>query len=234
MDKLKGNWACPWLTLPVASGNATETQDVLNNGLPEILAGLSDTWSLHPLSVADEVSGESSWQLVAAIPDNGDGLTLCEWHSEGLDGTHSCCVSFGFFRTKRTVTFKLLLWSFLSAISKMGAFLAVRLLTIWQCSILVHSLCSTGGICGTLIWYCITESGHSPVCPSQPHILLRMCHSIAKNFRPNSLTAVSYCTPMPDSSAWGSVWVIWMRRFLTFGLSIRVSTSRWMYLKWLL
>jgi hypothetical protein len=31
------------LTLPVASGNATETQDVLNNGLPEILAGLSDT-----------------------------------------------------------------------------------------------------------------------------------------------------------------------------------------------
>jgi hypothetical protein len=60
-----------------------------------------------------------------------------------------------------------------------------------------------------------------------------MCHSIAKIFRPNSLTAVSYCTPMPDSSAWGSVWVIWMRRFLRFGLSIRVSTSRWMYLKWL-
>jgi hypothetical protein len=106
MDKLKGNWACPWLTLPVASGNATETQDVLNNGLPEILAGLSDTWSLHPLLVADEVSGESSWQLVTAIPDNGDGLTLCEWHSEGLDCTHSRCASFGFFRSKRTGYFQ--------------------------------------------------------------------------------------------------------------------------------
>ncbi len=144
---------CPWPSLPVASGNATVTQDVFNNGLPEILAGLADTWSLHPLLVADEGSGESSWQLVAAIPDNGDGLTLCEWHSKGLDCTHSRCVSFGFFPIKRTVTFKLLLWSFLSAISKMSVFLTVHLLIIWQCSMLVHSLCSTGGMCGMIIWY---------------------------------------------------------------------------------
>jgi hypothetical protein len=126
-----------------------------------------------------------------------------------------------------------LLWSFLSAISKMSVFLTVHLLIIWQCSMLVHSLCSTGGMCGMLIWYCFTKSGHSLVCPSQCYVLLRMCHSISKNFRPSSLTAVSYCTPMPDSSAWGSVMGIWIRRFFTFGLSIRVSTSRWMYLKWL-
>jgi hypothetical protein len=46
-----------------------------------------------------------------------------------------------------------LLWSFLSAISKMSVFLTVHLLIIWQCSMLVHSLCSTGGMCGMIIWY---------------------------------------------------------------------------------
>jgi hypothetical protein len=42
-----------------------------------------------------------------------------------------------FFEVREQVTFKLL-WSFLSAISKLGALLAVCLLIIWQCSILFH------------------------------------------------------------------------------------------------
>ncbi len=37
--------------------------------------------NLHPLAVADEVSGQSC-HLVTAIHDDGDdGLILCEWHS---------------------------------------------------------------------------------------------------------------------------------------------------------
>jgi len=44
--------------------------------LPEILGGLFSTY-LWPLLEADEVIGES-WQLVPAIHDEGDGLTLCE------------------------------------------------------------------------------------------------------------------------------------------------------------
>jgi hypothetical protein len=43
---------------------------------------------------ADKVAGES-WQLVIAIDVEGDGLILCEWHSEGYD-TCSCHLVFGF------------------------------------------------------------------------------------------------------------------------------------------
>jgi hypothetical protein len=35
---------------------------------------------------------QTSWQLVTAIHDEkGDGLTLCEWLSQGYDRT--CCVT---------------------------------------------------------------------------------------------------------------------------------------------
>jgi hypothetical protein len=44
--------------------------------LPEILGGLFSTYP-WPLLEIDEVIGES-WQLVPAIHDEGDGLTLCE------------------------------------------------------------------------------------------------------------------------------------------------------------
>jgi hypothetical protein len=46
---------------------------------------------LHPPSGVDEVSGYL-WQLITAICDYGDGLTLCEQHSEGYDCAH-CCVT---------------------------------------------------------------------------------------------------------------------------------------------
>jgi hypothetical protein len=46
----------------------------------EILGSLLFAY-LHPLAVADEVSGQSC-HLVTAIHDDGDdGLKLCEWHS---------------------------------------------------------------------------------------------------------------------------------------------------------
>jgi hypothetical protein len=46
----------------------------LNNDLPEIVRGSLDTYLHSPLG-ADEI-GEKSWQLVTAIHDKGDGLTL--------------------------------------------------------------------------------------------------------------------------------------------------------------
>jgi hypothetical protein len=46
----------------------------LNNDLPEIVHGALDTYLHSPLG-ADEV-GEKPWQLVTAIHDEGDGLTL--------------------------------------------------------------------------------------------------------------------------------------------------------------
>jgi hypothetical protein len=50
----------------------TETQDKgLYDGLPELLRRFLYVY-LYPLLGADEVSG-SSWQLVAAIDDEGDG-----------------------------------------------------------------------------------------------------------------------------------------------------------------
>ncbi len=39
---------------------------------------------LHPLVGADEVSRDSL-QIVTAIYDEGDGLVLCGWHSQGYD-----------------------------------------------------------------------------------------------------------------------------------------------------
>ncbi len=42
--------------------------------------------SLHPQLGADEVSGES-WQLITAIHNEGDSLTLCVQHLQGYDHT---------------------------------------------------------------------------------------------------------------------------------------------------
>jgi hypothetical protein len=60
---------------------------------------------------ADKVAGES-WQLVIAIDVEGDGLILCEWHSEGYD-TCSCHLVFGFTGTDSTVTTKSVIVEFL-------------------------------------------------------------------------------------------------------------------------
>jgi hypothetical protein len=49
---------------------------IVYNGLPKFLGRLLYAY-LHPLLGADELSGWS-WQLVTAIHDEGDGLTLCE------------------------------------------------------------------------------------------------------------------------------------------------------------
>ncbi len=56
----------------------TETQgaEFLNNCLPKILNRLFCNY-LHPLVQADEVS-RMGWQLVTAIQDEGDDLTLCD------------------------------------------------------------------------------------------------------------------------------------------------------------
>jgi hypothetical protein len=48
---------------------------------------LTTVYNWHPPSGADEVHGQS-WQLVTAISDEGDGLTLCEQLSQGYDCTH--------------------------------------------------------------------------------------------------------------------------------------------------
>ncbi len=55
----------------------TESQEanVCTIGLPEILGRLLCSY-LHLASGADEVSGKS-WQLVAAVHDEGAGLTFC-------------------------------------------------------------------------------------------------------------------------------------------------------------
>jgi hypothetical protein len=58
---------------------------------------------LQLLSGADEVSGEW-WQLITAIHDEGDGLMLCDLHTQGYDCT---------FVLGTIVPFKALLWNFL-------------------------------------------------------------------------------------------------------------------------
>jgi hypothetical protein len=68
-----------------------ETQDA-DVGLPEILGGY-DMFNYTHLLV-------KSWQLVTAVRDEDNGLTLCERLSQGYDHTHS------------DVTFKVLLWRF--------------------------------------------------------------------------------------------------------------------------
>jgi hypothetical protein len=69
------------LSLPGASGNATENHDHLDVCImmfPEILGKL--LYYLHLPSRANDLSGES-WKLITSIHDEGDGLTLCEQHS---------------------------------------------------------------------------------------------------------------------------------------------------------
>jgi hypothetical protein len=56
---------------------------ILCSGFSKILDGLLYSY-LHPLSVADEVTGWW-WQLITTIHDGGDGLTLCEWLSQDYD-----------------------------------------------------------------------------------------------------------------------------------------------------
>jgi hypothetical protein len=56
---------------------------ILCSGLSKILDGLLYSY-LHPQSVADEVTGWW-WQVITAIHDGGDGLTLCEWLSQDYD-----------------------------------------------------------------------------------------------------------------------------------------------------
>jgi len=46
------------------------------NGLSKFLGRLLYAY-LHPLLGADELGGQS-WQLVTAVHDEGDGLSLCE------------------------------------------------------------------------------------------------------------------------------------------------------------
>ncbi len=61
--------------------------------------GLAQNLLIHSLLVADEISRESL-QLITAIHDEGDGLTLCEWLSQGYGCTHC------------HIIFKVLLWRF--------------------------------------------------------------------------------------------------------------------------
>jgi len=67
---------------------------IVYNGLPKFLGRLLYSY-LHPLLGADELSGWS-WQLVTAMRDEGDGLSLCERLPWGYDRTHcrvtyNCC-----------------------------------------------------------------------------------------------------------------------------------------------
>ncbi len=54
-------------------------KETLYDSLPKILGRLVYTYH-HTPSGSDEASGQS-WQLVTAICDEGDGLTLCEQFS---------------------------------------------------------------------------------------------------------------------------------------------------------
>jgi hypothetical protein len=56
-----------------------------NPGSRCLYNGLAQNLLMHSLLVADEVSRESL-QLMTAIRDEGDGLTLCEWHF--VSGSH--------------------------------------------------------------------------------------------------------------------------------------------------
>jgi hypothetical protein len=67
---------------------------IVYNGLPKFLGRLLYAY-LHPLLGADELSG-LSWQLITAVHDEGDSLSLCEWLSWGYDCTRfhvtfNCC-----------------------------------------------------------------------------------------------------------------------------------------------
>jgi hypothetical protein len=68
--------------------------------------------SLQPFSVADKFSWEEP-QFITAIHDGGDGLILCEWHSQGYNLTHSCHVCSSLAKTVTTITLKMFVWSFL-------------------------------------------------------------------------------------------------------------------------
>jgi hypothetical protein len=70
-----------------------------NPGSRCLYNGLVQNLPMHSLLVADEVSRESL-QLMTAIHDECDGLTLCEWLSQGYGCT--CC----------HVIFKVLFWRF--------------------------------------------------------------------------------------------------------------------------
>jgi hypothetical protein len=77
-------YICLAIGFPLASGNATETQDAdFGWWLTEISVGL---WLCMPTVGRAEVSG-LSWQLVTAIWDEDDGLTLCEQLSWGYEST---------------------------------------------------------------------------------------------------------------------------------------------------
>jgi len=87
----------------------------LNNCLLEIMGKLLYPYLhphlyLHPLLGVDKVSAES-WQLVNTIHDEGDGLIICEWHSQGYDCTSSCCVCLDFVRADIMATFKVFITS---------------------------------------------------------------------------------------------------------------------------
>jgi len=84
----------------------------LCNGLDQDY-GQIIVYNLHPLFETDEFS-EESWQLITAIHDEGDCLTLSEWRS--YHSTHLCSISLVSFGTNRKITFKVLLLS-CSAIS---------------------------------------------------------------------------------------------------------------------
>ncbi len=83
---------------------------IVYNGLPKFLGRLLYAY-LHLLLGADELSG-SSWQLITAVHDEGDGLSLCEQLSWGYDCTHcpvtfNCCC--GDFSAKSSSLFHWLL-----------------------------------------------------------------------------------------------------------------------------
>jgi hypothetical protein len=65
------------MSLAVASRNVTEpTTQMFDKDLPKILGGLLYTY-VDPPSGADGVNGVPQ-QLVIAIHDEGDGLSLCQ------------------------------------------------------------------------------------------------------------------------------------------------------------
>jgi hypothetical protein len=79
-----------WVLARIMTKSSHCVQKCNRNSGHKILPCLLHSY-LHPPSGADEVSGYL-WQLITAICDYGDGLTLCEQNSEGYDCTH-CCIT---------------------------------------------------------------------------------------------------------------------------------------------
>jgi hypothetical protein len=95
---------------------------------------------LHPLLGADEELSLMEWQLITAIHDEGDGLTLCEWQLIRL-WLQSCLFCYiGFAWPDRRVTFKVL-WSFFSNLINIHQGVLISMTRISGFVYSHHSIC---------------------------------------------------------------------------------------------